>query len=154
MNNDFPPVFQVHVIFSYKGKNHLISKEIRCKDDVYTHVYTLIVRPDNTYEVQIDGEKVESGELEADWDFLPPKNIKDPAAKKPEDWDDRATIPDPDDQKPEDWDKPEHIPDPEATKPDDWDDEMDGEFFWAFGHATRIADMLNELSKFWVFFKF
>lgn len=79
----------MHVIFSYKGKNHLISKEIRCKDDVYTHAYTLIVRPDNTYEVQIDGEKVEGGELEADWDFLPPKNIKDPAAKKPEDWDDR-----------------------------------------------------------------
>ncbi|NJI29939.1 hypothetical protein HBI98_22545, partial [Aeromonas veronii] len=48
--------------------------------------------------------------------------------KKPEDWDDRATIPDPDDTKPEDWDKPEHIPDPDATKPDDWDDEMDGEW--------------------------
>lgn len=34
------------------------------------------MNPDNTYEVQIDGEKVESGELEADWDFLPPKKIK------------------------------------------------------------------------------
>lgn len=88
----------------------------------------MIIRPDNTYEVQIDGEKVEGGELEADWDLLPPKKIKDPEAKKPEDWDDRATIPDPDDTKPEDWDKPEHIPDPEATKPDDWDDEMDGEW--------------------------
>lgn len=67
---------QVHVIFSYKGKNHLIKKDIRCKDDVYTHLYTLIVKPDNTYEVLIDNEKVESGELEADWDFLPPKKIK------------------------------------------------------------------------------
>lgn len=66
--------------------------------------------------------------MEADWDLLPPKKIKDPEAKKPEDWDDRATIPDPDDTKPEDWDKPEHIPDPDATKPDDWDDEMDGEW--------------------------
>jgi len=123
-----PGTKKVHVIFSYKGKNHLINKEIRCKDDVYTHFYTLIVQPDNTYEVLIDNEKVESGSLEDDWDFLPPKTIKDPEAKKPEDWDERATIPDPDDNKPEDWDKPEHIPDPDATKPDDWDDEMDGEW--------------------------
>ena len=42
---------KVHVIFAYKGKNHLIKKEIRPKDDVYTHLYTLIVNPDQTYEV-------------------------------------------------------------------------------------------------------
>ncbi|KAM7363202.1 calreticulin [Cochliomyia hominivorax] len=123
-----PGTKKVHVIFSYKGKNLLINKDIRCKDDVYTHFYTLIVNPDNTYEVLIDNEKVESGNLEDDWDFLPPKKIKDPNAKKPEDWDDRATIPDPNDKKPEDWDKPEHIPDPDAVKPEDWDDEMDGEW--------------------------
>lgn len=123
-----PGTKKVHVIFSYKGKNHLIKKEIRCKDDVFTHFYTLVVQPDNTYEVLIDNEKVESGSLEDDWDFLPPKTIKDPEAKKPENWDERATIPDPDDKKPEDWDKPEHIPDPDATKPEDWDDELDGEW--------------------------
>lgn len=64
-------------------------------------MYTLIVNPDNTYEVKIDNKKVESGNLEDDWDFLPPKKIKDPEAKKPEDWDDREKIPDPDDKKPE-----------------------------------------------------
>merc|ERR1712200_212385 len=88
-----------HVIFNYKGQNHLIKNE-----------------------------KVESGDLEADWDFLPAKTIKDPEAKKPEDWDDRAKIDDPEDVKPEDWEKPEHIVDPEAKKPEDWDDEMDGEW--------------------------
>ncbi|XP_023699685.2 calreticulin-like [Paramormyrops kingsleyae] len=119
---------KVHVIFNYKGKNHLIKKEIRCKDDELTHVYTLILRPDQTYEVKIDNEKVESGTLEDDWDFLPPKQIKDPEAKKPEDWDDRAKIDDVSDTKPEDWDKPENIPDPDAKKPEDWDDEMDGEW--------------------------
>lgn len=66
--------------------------------------------------------------MEGDWDFLPPKKIKDPEAKKPEDWDDRAKIDDPEDTKPADWDVPEHIPDPEAKKPEDWDDEMDGEW--------------------------
>ncbi|GFN79069.1 calreticulin [Plakobranchus ocellatus] len=123
-----PGTKKVHVIFAYKGKNLLVKKDIRCKDDVYSHLYTLIVRPDNTYEVKIDNEKVESGELEADWDFLAPKKIPDPDAKKPDDWDEREQIDDPEDSKPEDWDKPEHIPDPEAKKPDDWDDEMDGEW--------------------------
>nr|AHC55381.2 calreticulin [Hirudo medicinalis] len=119
---------KVHVIFNYKGKNLLTKKEIRCKDDVLTHLYTLVIRPDNTYEVKIDNKKEESGTLEDDWDFLEPKTIKDPEAKKPEDWDERENIDDPNDKKPEDWDKPEHIPDSTATKPEDWDDEMDGEW--------------------------
>lgn len=119
---------KVHVIFNYKGNNLLTKKDIRCKDDTLSHLYTLIVNPDNTYEVRIDGKKEESGSLEEDWDFLAPKKIKDPNAKKPEDWDERENIDDPDDKKPEDWDKPEHIPDPEAKKPEDWDDEMDGEW--------------------------
>ncbi|CAG0884847.1 unnamed protein product [Darwinula stevensoni] len=123
-----PMTRKVHVIFSYKGKNLLTKKSISCMDDKYTHLYTLVVKPDNTYEVYVDAEKKESGELEGDWDFLPPKKIKDPEAKKPEDWDDRRTIDDPDDKKPDDWEKPEHIPDPDATKPEDWDDEMDGEW--------------------------
>jgi calreticulin len=88
----------------------------------------LVVEPDNTYRVLIDNEKVESGTLEDDWDMLPAKKIKDPEAKKPEDWDEREQIDDPEDKKPEDWDKPAHIPDPSAKKPDDWDDEMDGQW--------------------------
>lgn len=66
-----------------------------------SHLYTLIVKSDNTYEVRINNEKVESGTLEEDWDFLPPKKIKDPEAKKPEDWDDKKQIDDPEDKKPE-----------------------------------------------------
>lgn len=123
-----PPTKKVHVIFNYKGKNLQINKDIHCKDDVYSHLYTLIVRPDNTYEVKIDNNKVESGSLEDDWDFLPPKKIKDPEAKKPDDWDERPKIDDPEDKKPEDWEKPEHVPDPDAVKPEDWDEEMDGEW--------------------------
>ena len=119
---------KVHVIFNYKGKNLLTKKEIKCKDDELTHLYTLVVRPDNTYVVKIDNEKVESGSLEDDWDFLEPKKIKDPNASKPADWEDNAKIDDPEDKKPEDWDKPEFVEDPDAKKPDDWDEEMDGEW--------------------------
>merc|ERR1712020_255963 len=59
----------------------------------------------------IDNEKAESGSLEEDWDMLPAKKIKDPEAKKPEDWVDNAKM-----------------DDPEDSKPEDWDDEMDGEW--------------------------
>jgi len=123
-----PGTKKVHVIFNYKGKNLLTKKDIRCKDDEFTHLYTLIVRADNTYEVRIDNKEVQKGNLEDDWDFLPPKKIKDPDAKKPEDWDEREKIDDPEDTKPEDYDKPEFIPDPDAEKPEDWDEEMDGEW--------------------------
>ncbi|CAL8255817.1 unnamed protein product [Merluccius merluccius] len=119
---------KVHVIFNYKGQNHLIKKDIKCKDDELSHLYTLILNPDQTYEVKIDNEKVESGSMEEDWDMLPAKKIKDPEAKKPEDWDDRDKIDDPTDAKPEDWEKPESIPDPDAKKPSDWDEDMDGEW--------------------------
>ena len=43
---------------------------------MFTHLYTLVVRSDNTYVVKIDNDKVESGSLEEDWDFLQPKKIK------------------------------------------------------------------------------
>jgi calreticulin len=119
---------KVHVIFHYNGANHLVKKEIRCKDDQLTHLYTLVVKPDNTYIVKIDNLKVESGSLEEDWDLLAPKRIPDPDAKKPSDWVDDAKIDDPEDSKPADWDKPEYTVDPDAKKPDDWDEEMDGEW--------------------------
>jgi len=120
---------KVHVIFNYKGTNHLIKKNIACETDQLTHVYTLIVRPDQTYEVRIDGDKKESGSLLEDWDFLPAKTIKDPDVSKPKDWVDDALIDNPNDVKPADYDStPKEIADPEAQKPEDWDDEADGEW--------------------------
>ena len=120
---------RTHAIFAYKGKNLLTKKEIRTETDQLSHLYTFIVHPDNTYEAQIDQKTVESGSLYDDWDFLPPKKIKDPEQSKPADWVDDAKIPDPEAAKPDGWDDiPEQIPDPEAEKPEDWDDEDDGEW--------------------------
>jgi calreticulin len=118
---------KTHVIFQYKGKNLDKKKEVRAESDTLSHLYTLIVKPDNTYEVQIDTNKVDSGSLEEGWDFLEPKQIRDPDEKKPEDWVDEAEIDDPEDKKPEGHDDiSAKIADPKATKPDDWDDESDG----------------------------
>lgn len=120
---------KTHVIFTHGGKNHLIKKNVRVETDRVPHRYTLIVRTDNTYEVQIDGSKAESGSLLDDFDILPPKTIKDPNAKKPSDWVDEAEIPDATDKKPEGYDDiPAKIPDPNAKKPEDWSDEEDGEW--------------------------
>ena len=120
---------KVHVIFNHDGKNHLIKKEIKCKDDQFTHVYTLAIKQDNTYEVYIDGESEKAGSLEEDWDMLAAKEIKDPEAKKPEDWVNDKEIDDPEDVKPDNWDdEPEYVADPDAEKPEDWDEEMDGEW--------------------------
>merc|ERR1711908_255156 len=101
---------KTHVIFNYKEKNLDKKKEVRAESDTLSHLYTLIVKPDNTYEVQIDMNKVDSGSLTDGWDFLEPKQIRDPEEKKPEGHDDI----------------PAKIADPKAKKPDDWDDESDG----------------------------
>jgi len=122
---------KVHVILHYPPKkdNIQIKKEITAETDQLSHIYTLIIHPDQTYEVRVDGEKKQSGSLVEDFDFLAPKTIKDPSQSKPSDWVDEATIDDPNDKKPEGYeDIPKQIPDPEAEKPDDWDDEADGQW--------------------------
>jgi len=127
---------KVHLIFNYDGKNHLLKKNVPCETDEFTHLYTLILHPDNTYEIQIDGKEVAKGSLKEDWDMLESKDIKDPAAKKPADWVDAKEIADPEDKKPEGHDDvPAQIADPDATKPEDWDDELDGEW-----EAPQIAN--------------
>ena len=78
-----------------------MSNHLSLQDDEFTHLYTLIVRSDNTYTVKIDNKKEKEGTLEEDWDFLAPKTVPDPEARKPDDWDDRAKINDPEDTKPD-----------------------------------------------------
>lgn len=92
--------------------------------DGVSHLYTLIVRPDNSYQILVDHEIVISGSLLEDVSppVNPPKEIDDPTDHKPADWDDREKIPDDTATKPDDWDDsaPSLIPDPNAVKPDNW----------------------------------
>jgi calreticulin len=120
---------KVHLILNKKGKNHLIKDEIPCETDEFTHIYTAVLEPDNTFKVLVDGVEKKSGSIPDHWDILPPKKINDPAESKPADWVDERLIDDPEDKKPEGWDDiPSEISDPDATKPDDWDDDLDGEW--------------------------
>jgi len=116
-----------------------------------TNLYTLVVHPNNTYSISINGDEVRSGSLFEDFTpaVNPDKEIDDPEDKKPEDWVDEARIADPEATKPEDWDEdapyeisdeeavkpddwlddePSMVPDPEAEKPEDWDDDEDGDW--------------------------
>ncbi|KAG1693186.1 Calnexin [Nymphon striatum] len=154
---------KLHFIFRHKNpKNGSIEEKHWKKtpnvpklDDVFKdkkpHLFTLVITPDDQFEVKVDNQVVQRGNLLQE--FLPPVNppaeIDDPEDFKPKDWDDRPKISDPDDFKPDDWDEdaPKEIPDPKAEKPEgwldneddtipnpdavkpaDWDDEMDGEW--------------------------
>lgn len=151
---------KLHFIFQHKNPVSEKYEEKHAKkpsgfshvfSDKKSHLYTLIIEPDNSFEILVDQKSVSSGSLLED--FTPPVNppaeIEDPDDHKPDDWDDRKKIADPDAVKPDDWDEdaparipdpdavkpdgwlddePELIDDPDAEKPDDWDDELDGEW--------------------------
>lgn len=152
---------KLHFIFRHKNPKTGEFEEKHAKKpsgsldsyftDKKTHLYTLVINPDNSFEVLVDNKVVNSGSLLEDMSppVNPPKEIDDPHDKRPADWDDKEKIPDPDATKPDDWDEnePEEIvdedaekpdgwlddeenliPDPDAEKPDDWDEEMDGEW--------------------------
>merc|ERR1711953_900191 len=93
-----------------------------------SHLYRMVLKPDNTVIVEIDEEKIYDGSVKDDWEVLKPKEISDPADKKPDDWSDESMIDDPAEKKPDDWVEEKRITDAEAKKPDDWDDEEDGEW--------------------------
>merc|ERR1712193_57910 len=121
---------RTHLIFNYKGKNVLKKSDLSYKQEGEgtSHLYRMILRKDNTVRVEIDEEKIYDGSIKEDWEVLKPKEIADPADKKPDDWTDESTIDDPDDKKPSDWVEEKRIVDSDAKKPDDWDDEEDGEW--------------------------
>lgn len=121
---------KVHFIFRHKNPKtgEIEEKHLKAaptpKIAKTSSLYTLIVRPDQSYEIKVDGATAKSGSLLEDFSpaVNPPKQIDDPSDKKPADWVDTPRIADPEATKPEDWDEdaPMNIPDPDAVMPDDW----------------------------------
>jgi calnexin len=148
---------KVHFIFRHKSpktgdyeEKHMNNPPMIGSSKL-SSVYTLIVHPNNTYAINIDGVQERTGSLLEDFtpSVNPEKEIDDVTDKKPADWVEAEKYADPDAVKPDDWDesapyeivdedavKPEDwldeepimIPDPEAEKPEDWDDEEDGDW--------------------------
>lgn len=125
---------KVHFIFRHKdpktgevNEKHLTNAPYAKLAKTST-LYTLVVHPDNKFQILINNDQKRNGTLFDDFDppVNPAKEIDDPKDTKPADWVDQARIPDPDATKPDDWDEnaPAEIPDPDATKPEGWlDDE-------------------------------
>ncbi|XP_063116865.1 calmegin isoform X1 [Cavia porcellus] len=153
--------YQLHFIFRHRHPKTGVFEEKHAKPpnvdlkkfftDKKTHLYTLVMNPDDTFEILIDQIVVNKGNLLEDVvpPVNPPREIEDPNDKKPEEWDERVKIPDPAAIKPEDWDEnepaqiedssavkpngwldnePKFIPNPDSEKPSDWNEDMDGEW--------------------------
>ena len=111
----FSFIFKLHFIFQHKNPKTGKYEEKHAKkptgefskifDDKKTHLVSLAVNPDNTFEIRVDKQIVNSGSLLSDFEppVNPPDEIDDPADKKPDDWDEREKIVDPDAKKPDDW---------------------------------------------------
>ncbi|CAE8709607.1 unnamed protein product [Polarella glacialis] len=121
---------RTHLIFNYKGKNVLKKADMAYKQEGEgtSHIYRLVVKPDNTVRVEIDQEKIYEGSMKEDWELLAAKEISDPDDKKPSEWADSSMMDDPEDKKPDNWVEEKRTVDSAAKKPDDWDDEEDGEW--------------------------
>ncbi|KPA74474.1 putative calreticulin [Leptomonas pyrrhocoris] len=120
---------RLHIILNHDGENYLWKSNSMPAKDKATHVYTLEIAANNTYQLYMDGSYKKSGSLEEEWEIVAPKTIPDPDEQKPADWVDDSMMDDPEDTKPADWDnEPATIVDPEAVKPEDWDDAEDGEW--------------------------
>jgi len=125
---------KVHFILQHqnpktgKWEEKHLKEPARVPDDHLTHLYGLIINPDNSFEVQVDGVKKASGSLLTAMEppINPPKEIDDPSDKKPADWIDEAKMDDPESSKPDDWDEDEpfSIPDPDAKMPDGWREDV------------------------------
>eukprot|EP00932_Pfiesteria_piscicida_P008976 SRR837773.19597.p1 GENE.SRR837773.19597~~SRR837773.19597.p1 ORF type:complete len:400 (-),score=166.39 SRR837773.19597:7-1206(-) len=121
-------VARIHAILTYQDKNLLREPDIRLEYDdknEYTHLYTLVIKPDNTYQVLFDLKERAAGSLHEHWAF-PNRTRDDPADKKPQDWVDVKRIDDPAKKKPQDWVDARRIRDPEASQPAEWDVDEDG----------------------------
>merc|ERR1712194_682176 len=81
---------RTHLIFNYKGTNVLKKSDLAYKqeNDGTSHLYRMVLKPDNTVRVEIDEENIYDGSIKEDWEILKPKQISDPEDKKPDDWDD------------------------------------------------------------------
>lgn len=71
----------------FRVEHHLKSTPTVPADSL-SHVYSVVVYPNNTYAIYVDNESKSSGSMETDFDppFTPPVMIDDPEDKKPEDW--------------------------------------------------------------------
>lgn len=146
---------KVHFIIHRFGTEHqLINTPFPPEPDFKSNLYTLIIHPNQNFEIRVNGVVRRAGSLLDDEMFEPPLQgpltVPDPEDEVPEDWDSRRLIPDPKEtEKPKNWydtenaliynqharkpakwneSKPLFVKDLSQPKPKTWNDETDGEW--------------------------
>lgn len=146
---------KVHfIIHRYGAEHQLVNAPFPAEPDFKSNLYTLILHPNQDFEIRVNGVVRRAGSLLDDEMFEPPLQgpltVPDPEDEVPEDWDSRRLIPDPKEtEKPKDWydtenaliynpharkpanwneSKPLFIKDTSRPKPKTWNDETDGEW--------------------------
>lgn len=69
---------KVQAILNFNNENHLKSSDVKSPDDEYTHTYVMVINADNTYDIIVDGESKDSGNLKDSWAFEVSEKIPDP----------------------------------------------------------------------------
>ncbi|OHT06955.1 Calnexin like protein [Tritrichomonas foetus] len=145
-------IINIRNLISGKFEQKTLKNPPKTKLDKLTNLYTLILRPDNSFEIRINDKKAFKGNLFKDMEpgIDPPLTIDDPTDSKPSNWNDIQFIDDPNSPKPEDWDENEpefipdssklevpegwyvnekkYIPDPDAVKPKNWNEKKNGKW--------------------------
>ena len=113
-----------------RNKTEYVStKPVLAFEDQLSHVYTLVIFANQTYQIRKDNFVDIEHTMEEDFNYCQPPRIEDPFDIKPEDWEDHAEMDDPDDLPPEEFrDVPRFIPNPNVKKPSVWDDARDGKW--------------------------
>lgn len=144
---------KVHFIIHYNGEEHqLIEAPFPAEPDFKTNLYTLIIHPDQRFEIRVNGVVRRAGSLLDDALFEPPLrgalDVFDPTDEVPANWDSRLFVPDPKEpkkpadypntnesllfdttaRKPKKWNESEplFVPDPDQTAPATWNEAEDG----------------------------
>jgi hypothetical protein len=148
---------KVHVIIARDGVNHESSNTTAPITDSLTHVYTLAILKNNTYQVYVDWVLRREASLYEDFAMVaPPKipvrgwpawvaacmcvcvracmpvcvcvSVMAPATRPHPNPNPPQKMQDASVEQPADWDDREEIPDASATKPDYWNEETSGEW--------------------------
>ncbi|KAH7830949.1 putative calnexin [Monocercomonoides exilis] len=145
---------KVHLILQTRNpksgewSEHALADAPTGKFDNLTHLYTLVINPDDTYKIKVDQRIVSEGDMHKNGTFTPSftpnKTIPDASERKPRSWVDNEEIDDPEDIKPEDWNEesPQYYLDPYAKQPEGW---LEGEPILVMGmKPMNVTDIEEE----------
>ena len=130
--------------FFINNIEYKLKKKINIPIDEISHLYTLIIRSNNTFEILIDMKSIHNGTFTNSFNpnIIEPEFIDDINDKKPLNWVEEEYIYDLNAKKPIDWDEnqPKTIPDPKKLNPP---------YGWLINEEPLIPDLKAKKPENW-----